>query len=136
MRKTIKTVSSKAQKFIPKGHEEYDEAAKDIQDRPLVIMGRPLTREDRLNVQSLMETKDIASDGSLVVSNLGTIARYVWNNCALEVKNVIADEGVFESVKGDAKNRLFNAEGLEDEVMQFVAWVQEISRFSEEEAKN
>lgn len=134
MRTKIKTVSSKAQKFIPKGHEGFDENAKDIQDRPLVIMGRPLTREDRLNISSLMDTK--SSGGEIQVANLGTVSKYIWEHCALEVRNVVADEGNFEAVKGADKDRLFSAQGLEDEVFQFVAFVQEISRLNEDEAKN
>ncbi len=134
MRKQIKTVSSKAQKFIPKGHEDFDENAKDIHDRPMIIMGRPMNREDRYNISSLMETKKVGEEAS--VSNLGTVARYLWNHCILSVHNVMKDEGNFEIVKGAEKDQIFDAQGCEDEVAQAIAWVQEISRLNEDEAKN
>lgn len=134
MRQAIKTVSSKAQKFIPSTHKSFDEGAKEIKDRPLIIMGKPMNREDRYNLQSLIEVKGV-EDGRYV-SNLGTVSRYIWNNCAVEVLNVVAEEGDKESVKGYEKDRLFDARGLETEVAEFIRWVQDISRLDETEAKN
>jgi hypothetical protein len=135
MRKPIKPVSSKLQKFIPKEHQDLQEDAKELKDRPMIIMGRPANREDRYNVSSLMETKNGLgeADEKQTVANLGTVARYFWNHCIVEVHNVF-EPG--DCIKGEEKNRLFNAEGMESEVAQAIAWVQEISRFTEDEAKN
>jgi hypothetical protein len=134
MRKQIKFVSSKAQKFIPKGHETFDENAKEIQERPMVIMARPMNREDRYNIQSLMEIKRNGEEAS--VSNLGTVARYLWDNCVLEVRNVVREDASLEVVKGAEKNQIFGAQGCEEEVAQAIAWIQEISRLNEDEVKN
>ena len=135
MRKQIKTVSSKLQKFIPKEHRDLQEDAKELKDRPMVIMGRPMNREDRYNVSSLMETKSRTGEAgeTQFVSNLGTVARYLWNHCIAEVHNV---HEVGDCLKGNEKNSLFDADGAESEVAQAIAWVQEISRFNEDEAKN
>ena len=80
----------KPEKFIPKSHAsdpDLNEANKEVKDRPLVIMWRKLTREDRYNISSLIESKKTDEDTTIL--NLGTLARYIWENCALEVCNVL-----------------------------------------------
>lgn len=136
-RVTVKTISSKPQKFIPKTHTEdpeLNEANKEIEKRPLVVYWRKLTREDRYNISSLVETKDVNDEA--MIKNLGSVARYVWDNCVLECCNVLLDDGAKESVKGSEKNKLFNTEGMDSEIAEIISHVQKHSSFDEEEAKN
>lgn len=137
MRQVIKSVSMKPEKFIPKAHAsdpDLNEANKEIKDRPLVIWWRKLTREDRYNISSLVESKKVEEDTT--IRNLGTLARYIWENCAIEVCNVLLDDQVLESVKGEDKNRLFNTQGMDVEIAEFIRHVQEYSSMTEVEAKN
>lgn len=137
MRQNIKSISTKPGKFIPKSHAEdpaLSEDAKEVKDRPLVIMWTKLTREDNYNISSLLETKQV--DGEPSVQNLGTLARYIWERKAIEVKNVLLDDEALESVKGDEKNRLFNTRGMDMEIAEFIRYVQENSAFTEAEVKN
>lgn len=135
MRKVLKTVDNSRQKFIPPNQgDDLREDAASIKDRPLVVMHRKLTREDRLNMRGL---SDIEEKGGLVVAtNIGTIARYIWENAVDEVLNVLTNEGEFESVKGKQKDALFNTEGIDLEIMETVRHIQEVSSFSEDESKN
>lgn len=135
MRQSIKTISIKPEKYIPKGQDEaLKEDAKEVADRPLVMYWRKLSREDRYNLSSLVETKDVSE--VTMVRNLGTVARYVWDNCVVEVCNVLLDDGTFESLKGVEKNRLFNTSGMDSEIADTIRHIQEQSRFTEAEAKN
>lgn len=137
MRQVFKAISTKPEKFIPKTHAEdpdLSEDAKEVKDRPLVIMWTKLTREDHYNIGSLIETKKTGDSSSL--QNLGTLARYIWDNKAVEVRNVLLDNEALESVKGEEKNRLFNTHGLDVEIAEFIRHVQEQSAFTEAEAKN
>lgn len=141
MRKVIKTVLVGPEKFIPKIHAEdasLSEDNKDIKDRPMVFMVKKMTREDRLNLQSLIETeaREINGKTQLVPLNFGTIARYLWENCVLEVRNVLTKEGEFESVIGQEKDQLFNTEGIDVEIVDCLDHIQKISSLSEEESKN
>lgn len=137
MRQVIKSVSMKPEKFIPKSHAsdpDLNESNKEIKDRPLVIWWTKLKREDRYNISSLIEAKKV--DEETAIRNLGTLARYIWENCAHEVCNVLIDDQAIESVKGEEKNRLFNTQGMDAEIAEFIRHVQENSSMTEAEAKN
>jgi hypothetical protein len=54
----------------------------------------------------------------------------------LEVKNALLESGEFESLKGRAKDELFDTEGIDAEIMECVRHIQEISSLNEVEAKN
>ncbi len=141
MRQALKNINIGPTKFVPKSHAEdqtLSETAKDIKDRPLVFMVRKLTREDRLNIQGLVETDERkkGGEGKIVAINIGTVARYIWENCVIEAKNVLLEEDEFESLKGTEKNRLFDTEGIDLEIMEAVGHVQEISSLAEAEVKN
>ncbi len=136
-RTKVKTLSTKPEKFIPPSHAEdasLSEAAKDIADRPLVVYWKRLTREDRYNLTSLVESKTVDEKSS--VTNLGTVARYVWDNCVVEVQNVLLGDEALESVKGEEKNRLFNTSGMDTEIAETIRHIQENSSFTDDEAKN
>lgn len=137
MRQVIKSVSTKLEKFIPKSHAadpELSETAKEIKDRPMVFMWRKLTREDRYNISSLIRT-DITND-EVAIQNLGTLARYIWEHCVAEVHNVLLEAEALECVKGVDKDRLFNTEGMDNEIAEVIRHVQENSSLSDAEAKN
>jgi hypothetical protein len=54
----------------------------------------------------------------------------------VEVQNVLLEEGSFDSLKGNEKNRLFNTEGLDAEIAETISYIQNNSVFTESEAKN
>jgi hypothetical protein len=134
MRQALKTVDNRPLKFVPSQDASLKEDATDIKDRPLVIMHRKLTREDRLNMRGLADLEE--RNGEVVVKNIGSVTRYIWENCVLEVLNVITDQGEFESLKGRQKDALFSTTGIDSEVMETVKHIQEVSGFSDAEAKN
>lgn len=137
MRTVLKDVKIGPIEFIPSNHAEdqsLSKTAKEIKDRPLVFMVRKMTREDRYNIRGLLQTEVRGEEN--VATNIGSVSRYIWNSCVLEVKNVLLDSGEFESLKGRAKDELFNTEGIDQEIMECVKHIQEISSLNEVEAKN
>lgn len=137
MRQPIKSVSTKPEKYIPKAHREdpdLSESAKEIKDRPLVFWWKRLTREDNYNIGSLIEAK--RNEDELSIKNLGSLARYIWENCITQVDNVLLDDGAYDSLKGAEKNRLFATQGLDLEIAEVIRHVQEQSSFTETEVKN
>jgi hypothetical protein len=136
-REDVKKISTKPEKFIPKSHAEdqsLSEDAKEIKDRPLVFMWTKLTREDRYNISSLIKAEKVDEDTQ--VQNLGTLTRYIWDHCVVEVLNVLLDGEAVDSVKGLEKNRLFNTSGMDTEIVEVVRHIQTQSSLSEVEAKN
>lgn len=137
MRTVLKDVKIGPIEFIPSNHAEdqsLSKTAKEIKDRPLIFMVRKMTREDRYNIRGLLQTEVRGEEN--VATNIGSVSRYIWNSCVLEVKNVLLDSGEFESLKGRAKDELFNTEGIDQEIMECVKHIQEISSLNEVEAKN
>lgn len=133
----VKTISTKLEKFIPPSHATdatLSESAKEIAERPLIALWKKLTREDRYNLASLVESKTV--DEELSVTNLGTVARYVWENNVIELQNVLLEDEALEAVKGEEKNRLFNTSGMDTEIAEIIRHVQENSSFTDSEAKN
>ncbi len=136
-RSSLKTLSITPVEFIPLFHKEdadLSKDAKEIENRPLIFIVRKLTREDRFNIRGLAE---VASKDEIDrVTNMGSIFRYIFEHCVLEVKNVLLEAEKLESVKGDKKNSLFNTEGIDLEIAECIAFIQEISSLTETEAKN
>lgn len=138
MRQVLKTVDNKPCKFVPTQDAGLSESAPEIKNRPLVVMHRKLTREDRLNMRGLIEFEERMVDGQaqVVALNIGSVAKYIWENCVIEVLNVLTQDGEFESVKGKQKDDLFATEGMDNEIMETIKHIQDVSSFTEAEAKN
>lgn len=137
MRQSLKSASNAPVKFIPKvqaDDQTLTETAKEIKDRPMVFMVRKLTREDRYNIRSLLMTESRGNEE--VATNIGSVSRYVWETCVVEVKNVLLDSQELESIKGRDKDALFNTEGIDAEIMECIRFIQDLSSMTEAEAKN
>lgn len=140
MRKPLKTLLSGPFEFIPKSHSEdpsLNKNAPEIKNRPLIFMVKKMTREDRFNVRSILKTeeREVQGEKETVPLNFGSVVRYVWENCVVEVKNVLLENEEHESLKGAEKDSLFDTEGLDLEIMECISHIQSISSFNEEEAK-
>ena len=138
MAQPIKTISAKPRRFIPSSSKEFSEGAKDVADRPLVINYRLLTREDKLNLQSMGNIVNRpGQDGETpTLTRLGDVAQYIWRSAALSVENVILDDVPKEKVSGPEKDRLWYTEGMDAEILEFVVHVQTESFLTESEVKN
>lgn len=137
MRSILKDAKIGPVEFVPSNHAEdqsLSKTAKEIKDRPLVFVVRKMTREDRYNVRGLLQIEERSRES--VAVNIGSVSRYIWNNCVLEVRNVLLESGEFESLKGRAKDELFDTEGIDTEIMECVRYIQEISQLNEVEGKN
>jgi hypothetical protein len=97
-------------------------------------MVRKMTREDRYNIRGLLQTETRGNDE--VAVNIGSVSRYIWNKCVVEVLNVLLGEGEFESLKGRLKDELFDTEGIDGEIMECIRFIQDISSLNESEVKN
>lgn len=136
-RQVLKSISSAPVEFIPKAMQEdqsLSKSAKDIKDRPLVMVVRKMSREDRYNIRGLLQTETRGNEE--VAVNIGSVSRYIWERCVIEVKNVLLGTGEFESLKNRAKDELFDTEGIDAEIMECIRHVQEISSLSDTEVKN
>lgn len=141
MRQPLKSISASPVEFIPKKHLEdqsLSKTAKEIKDRPLIFMVRKMTREDRYNVRGLLDVDSRISEGQRVnvAINIGSVSRYIWENCVIEAKNVLLDTGEFESLKGRAKDEIFDTEGIDEEIMECIKFIQELSSLNDDESKN
>jgi hypothetical protein len=137
MRQALKNIEIGPVEFIPKAMAEdqsLSKTAKEIKNRPLVIMVRKMTREDRYNIRGLLQTETRGNDE--VAVNIGSVSRYIWNKCVVEVLNVLLGEGEFESLKGRLKDELFDTEGIDGEIMECIRFIQDISSLNESEVKN
>lgn len=139
-RKIFKSAVNELASFIPstqKDDQELSLEAKAISDRPLVFMVKKLSREDKYNLRGLAETesREVNGETQEVLTNMGSVSRYIWEHCVVEVKNVLTQEGEFDSVKGRDKDALFDTQGMDTEIMEAIGFAQKISTFTEEEAK-
>jgi hypothetical protein len=142
MRKAIKMISSKPIKFIPKSHASdptLKEDAADIMDRPMVMFIRKLTRDEQFHISEMIEPKDVLEPSKGVIGS-GEAARFVWENCVTEVRNVVVNEAgevsKYESLTGKLKDDLWNTEGMDGEITEAIFFARSTSRLDEEEAKN
>lgn len=149
-RKPIKTVSQKAEKFIPKEYEGMDEKAESIYDRPLIFEGKKTTREQRFGLQDQMDAiypdgvdptkvkpKDLAK--VIKVVGKGDAFKYVFDNCITKIYNVILqkEDGTVEEINElEETSRFWNTEGCDSELAQAVTFFMNESGFSEAESKN
>lgn len=137
-----KTISMVVQKFVPTTHAMNPDLhvdAEKIEDRPLVFWWRRLTREERINLSGLIEADDVMDveeKESRKIRNLGTLSRYIWDNCITKVENVLLDGEAIPLLEGAEKNRFFNTSGNDVEISEVIQLVQKESIFKESEVKN
>lgn len=135
-RSVYKTVSNNVVEFTPKAMREdpaLSADAQNIEDRPLVAGVRKMTREERLNLQGILENKVVGEN--TVTTNIGTALRFIWKTCVIYVKNVLLDKEKLDEVRGAQKDALFDTEGIEGEISEIIQFIQEISSLNEQEAK-
>jgi hypothetical protein len=141
MRQPLKTISVKPKKFVPTRYREdgtLSEAAPEISNRPLWFLYKTLSREDRYNIQSLggFETSQEAEGSSVSLTKMGDVAKYIWDNCVIEVHNVLLEDQALEVVVGKDKDRLWFTEGMDEDFIELIVQIQRESTFTEGEAKN
>lgn len=142
MRKVIKLISNKPIKLIPKAHAndpELSETDPDIMKRPMVMFIRKLTRDEQFHISEMIDLKDNA-DPTKGVLGSGEVAKFIWETCVIEVRNVIINEdGVvktYESLVGEEKNALWNTEGMDPEITEAIFFARSSSKMDDVEAKN
>lgn len=143
MRQTIKTISSKPIKFIPKKYAEdptLREDAENILERPLIAMVRKISRDEEYAIREFLTLKD-PSNPEKGLTGVGSVVKYIFENNVLELHNVAyEDEGgevvMKDVVKGAEKNALFNSYGMDGDIDEIVFHVRKISSLDEAEAKN
>ena len=138
-RTKVKTISKELRKFIPTSHAEnpaLTENAPEIENRPLIFFYKLMTREHRYNLRGLLNISKGFKEDLPTITNVGTAARYVFENCVIMVKNVLLDDEQLESCEGDVKDGLFDSKGMEAEITECIKHIQEESNLDEVEAKN
>jgi hypothetical protein len=142
MRKTVKTISSVPEKFIPKSHledKDLDENSPDIKKRPMIFYVRKLNRDEHFKMSEMLEFKDEFNRKRGVIGS-GEIAKFIWENNVTEVRNVVIQEGdnvvTYESLTGKAKDDLWNTEGMDAELNEAILYARTSSELNEAEAKN
>ncbi len=142
MRKTVKTISMTPEKFIPKSHledKDLNENDPDITKRPMIFFVRKLTRDEHFRVREILELKDELNPAKGVVGS-GEVAKRIWENNIVEVRNVVIKEGdnvaKYEALSGKAKNDLWDTEGMDEEMTEAIIFARTSSALDEAEAKN
>lgn len=133
-RKVIKTVSNKPTEFIPESHKDLDPNAPEMLDRPLIFVGRKTNRDEQWAIQDFIELKD-KENSDKGVTGMGEAYKYLWKNIILEVKNVVTNEGEFESLKGKDKDFLWDQEEVSDEITEAITYFHYTSKLDEGEVK-
>lgn len=142
MRNKIKFISNNPEKFIPSSQANdttLDENAPDIINRPLIFFVRKITRDGHFKIRELLEFKDELNPKRGLTGS-GDVAKYIWENYVVEVRNVVISEGdevkTYESLVGEEKNKLWNTEGMDAEMTEAILFARSESYLSETEAKN
>lgn len=142
MRKVIKMISSNPVKFIPKSHAsdtELNENDTDIMKRPMVMFIRKLTRDEQFHISEMIDLKD-NTDPTKGVLGSGDVAKFIWETCVTEVKNVVVNEDgetkTYDSMTGIAKDKLWDTEGMDGEITEAIFFARSSSKLDEAEAKN
>ena len=149
-RKALKTISNVEIEFIPDEYKEFDAAAVDIYERPLIFVGKRLSRDQYFEFQELtkaeypegMDVSKMTKEERVkhvVVSGKKEAYRYVWDNCVTKLKNVIIEkEDTVETMDECTDKQLIweGAEGLNTEIMQALAFFINESSFSDADSKN
>jgi hypothetical protein len=141
-RQPIKTISTNPVKFIPSNQKldpSLTEEAANIADRPLVFFVKKITRDGHFKIRELLEFKD-ETNHKRGLTGSGDVAKYIWENYVVEVRNVVINEGdevkTYESLVGEEKNKLWNTEGMDAEMTEAILFARSESYLSETEAKN
>lgn len=142
MRSKIKYISSSPEKFIPKSHVDDKTLSEDNADiflRPMVFYIRKLSRDEQFKIQEMIELKD-ETNPTKGFKGAGDVARSIWENNVIEVRNVIVEESdgvkTYESLVGQGKNDLWNTVGMEHEIGEAIRYARNASAFEDAEAKN
>jgi len=130
-RKVIKKVVNEPQEFIASTHKDLDRDSKDIKDRPIIFVGKRMTRDQQWDSRDLIELKD-PKNTDKGVNGLGKVLKYCWENLIIEVKNVV-EPG--DSFKGEEKNALWEYEGMEAEAAEAATHFYSLSNLTDEEVK-
>lgn len=141
-RNKVKSISTSPVKFIPTTHasdKSLDENAADIINRPLVFMVKKMSRDDHFKVRELLEFKDdLKPEKGL--RGAGDVAKFIWENNILEVRNVVIQENgatiTHEFATDAVKNSLWDTEGMDAEINEAIIFAREASILSEPEVKN
>jgi hypothetical protein len=149
MRQPIKTVSNEPIEFIPTEHKDLDPKAEKILDRPMIFVGKRITRDQKYTLQEQTDVEypegiDMAKIDSdeyknkIKITGKGKAFKYVWDNCISMVKNVVLEEDgkVEEFEEFTDMARLWNTEGVDSELFQAINFFMRTSELTEEEAKN
>jgi hypothetical protein len=102
-------------------------------------MVRKLTRDEQFKLREMLELKD-ETNPMKGVKGSGDIAKFIWENNVVEVRNVIVQEGDevkhYPSVVGKEKDALWNTQGMDLEMNEAIMFARNTSVFEEAEAKN
>jgi hypothetical protein len=140
-RQSLKSISPKAEKFIPKKYKDdpmLSEGAAEVADRPLIFEWKKLSREDKLNIQSMggFQTDQTDEGPAVTLTRMGDVAKYIWNNAVTRLFNVILDDKPLDVISGPDKDKLWYSEGMEEEIIEVVLHIQKESYLTEVEVKN
>lgn len=130
-RKPITTVSNEPEEFICEWQKKLDKNAKDIKDCPIVFIGKRLNRDQRYMVRDLMQLKDFKNPDKGIIG-MGAGYKYMWENIITKVKNVYKPG---DSIEGDKKDALWDAENMETEQNEAITHFYVKSNPTEEESK-
>ena len=147
-RQPIKTVSNEELRFIPSMYKEFDIKAKKVENRPLVLVGKRLKREDRYELDSMTHIKfnkdpdkvdyKNLKPGDIDVIGKGNASKYVWDKCMIKALNVITEEKgkvkTYEEYKD--MEALWDGVGMDVEIAEAVEFFLKQSKLDEVEAKN
>lgn len=145
----VKVVSNKLVKFIPDVYDNLDEKAEKMCDRPLIVHGRKLTRDERTAMDECTITElppnfdrrkpeDIKK---IKVTGKGDAYKFVFDTCIKKLENVLIQEGdspveEIECMEGEELERYWNTHGDEAAILQIIDHFIAISNFTKAEVKN
>ncbi len=149
-RKVIKTLTNKEIDFVPEEYGDLKVDAENIYDRPLIFVGRKMSRDEYFEFQELtraeypegMDISKMSKEERIAnvrVSGRSKAYRFAWDKCVTKLKNVIIEkEGVVEELDicEDTQMIWSKADGLNSEIMQAIAFFIGESSFGEAESKN
>ena len=149
-RKVIKTLANVDREFIPDGYEEFDANAADIYERPLIFVGKRMTRDQYFEFQECIKTDfpkgmDVEKMSKeerqkhAIVHGKKDAYRYVWDTCISKLKNVIieVDGEIITMDECEDKDLIWKgAGGLQTEITEAITFFITESSFSGAESKN
>jgi len=160
MRKQIKTIKIEEFEYIPDSHKndpDLDITSSDISKRPMVFVGRHLSKDEYYKAKDLIEVKgretlskeeieslrDFDSNPEKATSAMLKIKRvneyeftkYVFLTACKQIKNVLMDDKVIEVMEKKDIAKLLNTYGADAEIETFCSYIFNQSGLSESEAK-